>query len=143
MAGRRDPTAAATKWADRLGSSGAAVEAGVRNVAEAPTMAAARNLEKYKAKVMDALASGKTKRNMEATTLSQWQEPMLKQGIERMAQGAQNNKGKMVAFNTALYSYQDSYLPAIHRMPNITKADNKARMLANFDKMSEFSYNRR
>lgn len=139
----KDPTKTARKWADRLANSTEQIRDGVQAVTKAPTISAAENIQAMQARFNQAITSGKTERALRAVSLSGWQEPMLTKGLSRIADGAQAAIPKQEAFLAQLLPYTNQVSNEIAKMPNSTPEQRRARMNANFDKMSAFKYNRR
>jgi len=63
-------------------------------------------------------------------------------GIGRVSSGVTASVSKMQKFGEQLISYQESNLPKIRSMPDVTLGDTKARMDAWFDIMSKFKPNK-
>ncbi len=141
MAKSRDPATVAKKWSQNLQNATAQIAAGVQAVQVAPTQLAARAQATMKARLVAAIDSGKWAKGLQAVSLSDWQQAMTNKGIPRVAQGAVDAETKQTTFYAKLLPYVASVSAQIKQMPNATAADRKARMLANFDAMSQFRKN--
>lgn len=122
---RVDPNAGADKWAQNLGASTQHIAAGIDRVTQAPGAKAAAASGKWLAKVTQS--KDKFAANVGAVSLSTWQ-AAAKDGVNRVASGAQSKKSKMAAFNTEFYAHLDRGAAAIGTMPTNTLEDgiNKA-----------------
>lgn len=129
----------AAKWKERLSNATEEMTDGVRAVTVAPGVQAAAKQETMKARLMEAITSGKWARNVQKKSLSEWQADMINVGIPRVSQGAAEKIGKVEKFMTKFLPFVEGVSKQIKAMPNATKADRKARMNKNFDLMSEFA----
>lgn len=124
---RVDPQAGADKWARNLGAATADIAHGIDRVTQAPGTKAAAASGKWLAKVTQA--EGKFKANVGAVSLASWQ-AAAKDGVNRVASGANSKKGKMVAFATQFYAHLDRGAAAISQMPTNTLEDGVAKAAA-------------
>lgn len=101
----RNPSAQAgtDAWAAGLAGAGAKLTAGVNKVTEAPTAAAARNIDGYLAGVQNAVSSGLLLRRLQGATLQDWKAAMIAKAVPRLATAAQNGKSKYSQFASSFY----------------------------------------
>jgi hypothetical protein len=137
---QKNPQAVAQKWATNLGQSTEAIKQGVMAVQTSPTALAAQNEAGYLAGVQKAVSSGKWARNLQATTLQQWQGAMVNKGLSRISTGANDAKGKVQAFQSQL-------LPFVYNLrsqlpPRGGLGQNMNRMTAFVQGMANFQYNK-
>ena len=135
----KNANAVAQKWRDRLQNASEEMKAGVQSVTQAPGQLAAQKADVMKARLMDALNSGKWQRKVSAVSLADWQQAMLNVGIPRVATGAAEKVAKVEKFMTKFLPFVDNVKKQIAAMPNATDQDRKNRMLKNFDLMKGFS----
>jgi len=103
---RRKTTAtnAAMKWRDRMSNAGAAIEAGVNAVTEAPGKLAAAQKANWLARI--TASADKWAQRTGAVTLQKWKDSTIQKGIPRIATG--------VEMGAANYqSWLEAYLPMI------------------------------
>lgn len=135
----KNATTIAQKWRDRLQSATQQMTDGVRAVTVAPGVAAAAKADVMKARLLDAINSGKWAKNVSAVSLNDWQQAMITTGIPRVATGAGDKVGKVEKFMTKFLPYVEGVRKQIAAMPKSTDQDRKNRMLKNFDLMKAFS----
>jgi hypothetical protein len=111
---------------------------GIDKVREAPGQAAAEKSEKMLAGITAAVTSGKWADRVAAVPLEEWKRLMKDKGVARVSAGIDAAAGDIEAFASQLGDYQDSYLPQIQNMPDLTIDDSEARMVANMRNMSKF-----
>lgn len=124
---RVSPSAGADKWARNLGASTQDIAAGIDRVTTAPGQKAAASSGKWLAKVTQAEPKFKT--NVAAVSLASWQ-ASAKDGVNRVASGANAKKGKMESFATEFYAHLDRGAAAINAMPTNTVEDGIAKSAA-------------
>jgi hypothetical protein len=132
----KDPSKSAQKWADQMANASASVTDGVMRMQEAPGIAAARNVDGYVAGVN--ANRGKWAQRVAAVPLGTIQQAMIQKGIPRMAEGASLAKGKVVAIQQALSTYQQAGLAQLNSQFPKTKANAKARAAWWIDYMGKF-----
>jgi len=128
------------KWAKRLKAAVDDVRAGIDKVTVAPGELAAAKKEKWIAKMTSSEVQEKWARAVAAVSLEEWKKRARDVGAGRIPGGVDAATDKMVKFGEALLSYQESKLPEVHRMADITREDMRARMNKWFDIMSAFKY---
>lgn len=133
---RKTPQEATEAWVTGLGQAGPAIEAGVKRVQTAPGVLAAQQKAKYLAGVQEK--AEKWANNVQRVDLPSWQNSMLKLGVPRVAQGAQEKRGKMEAFQAEFFPYLDRVMAEAARMPTTTKAQRIQKMVAVVTKTGEF-----
>lgn len=133
---RKTPQEATEKWVTRLGQAGPEIEAGVKRVQTAPGQQAAAQVQKYLAGVQEKVNKWRT--NVARVSLQEWQDHMLKLGVPRVAQGAQEKRGKMEAFQSEFFPFLDRVMAEAARMPTTTKAARIQKMVAVVTKIGEF-----
>lgn len=132
---RVDPQAGADKWAQNLGASTQHIAAGIDRVTSAPGQKAAAAKQKWLQKTTSSV--DKFANNVAAVSLQSWQ-ASAKDGVNRVASGANSKKSKMAAFNAEFYAHLDRGAAAIGSMPTnsledgIAKASAQIRHNANF-----------
>ena len=124
---RVNPADGAAKWARNLGAATQDIAAGIDRVTQAPGQKAAAASGKWLQKVSQA--EGKFKSNVASVSLSSWQ-AAAKDGVNRVAAGANAKKGKMEAFATEFYAHLDRGAAAINAMPTNTVEDGIAKAAA-------------
>ena len=128
------------KHARRLKGSVSDIVKGIEKVTVSPTAKAAEKIDKMKAHLDEAFASGKVERALKRVSLDEWKSKAAKKIPSRLGAGIDEAKDKMTDFFSKLFAHQNSGLPKIKEMPDLTKEDTKARMVAWFEHMSKFHY---
>lgn len=123
-----DPNAGTAKWVAGLSGATAQITAGVNAVTRAPGAAAAANVQVWLARVQASAQKWQT--NVGRVPLADWQRSMIEKGIPRIAQGAQANQDKMLAFNQKFYPYLETGMNKVKAMPKTTLQDNIQRAVA-------------
>jgi len=137
---RVDPSGFQEKHARRLKGALDDMRKGVERVSVAPTAQAAEKVEKMKAKLDEAFASGKVERTLKAVSLEDWKKDMLEKGVGRVSGGIDRAKDKVTSFATALLPKVESAQGAIKGMPDLTLDDNLARLDKYIREMAKFKY---
>ncbi len=96
-------SAGAEAWSQGYANSGAKMEAGVNRVTESPTVAAARQLGFYRQRILEALDSGYTERQLMASPLSDWKAGMTQKTKMGLSAAANRGKGKYASFAASFY----------------------------------------
>jgi hypothetical protein len=123
---RLTPEQQAEKWAARLSGATNDIAQGIDRVTEAPGAKAARQKSAYLANIQ--AKADKWERNVGRVTLNDWQ-TAAKNGVQRVAQGAQAKKGKMQDFLREFQPFQDRVTEKVRAMPRGTLEQNLARMV--------------
>ena len=125
-------TLTAAQFADKhIRRTKAALEdmrAGVNAVTVSPTLKAAAKADKMKARLVEAIDSGKWAEGLKRVSLEEWKDKMLKLGVSRVSQGLDENRGKIEAFAAQLLPYIDAGIPKINSMPDVTLEDSIQKM---------------
>jgi len=132
------PVEAAEKLATRLKGATTDMRKGVDRVAENPMEKAAAKEDKMKAKILEAIDTGKWAGNLRKVTLEEWKKAMRDKGIPRVAAGIDAAVPKMTAFFEQLFPYQDSLKARIKGMPDLTIEDSVARVSEWVREMGKF-----
>lgn len=138
----KNPADIAAKWATNLGNAGTSIQKGVQGVTTSPTAMAAANADGYLSGVQKAVSSGKWSRNLQAVSLSSWQNAMITKGLPRIQTGAQAGKGKVQSFMTQLMPYVQNLQGQLASTPRGTLGQNIQRMNTWVQGMAQFSYNK-
>lgn len=111
---------------------------GVQNVTEAPGAKAVRKKDKLRANFNAAVDSGKWEQNTAAVSKDQWVAATVEKGGQRFASGVAAAQSNIEAFHNDLQQYLSQTQAQIDSMPDATPEQRKAKMNANFDRMSKF-----
>lgn len=133
---RTTPQEAAAKWREKLSAAGPTIEAGVKRVQTSPGQLAAAQATKWMQRLRESEA--KWKERVGGVSLEQWRDPMLKVGVARVAQGAQEKEPKMVAFLGEFLPYVETVKQKVRSMPSTTPQQRIARMVANAESLRGF-----
>jgi hypothetical protein len=130
----QDSQTIATDWSNALSQSTTKITAGVNAVSVAPGVAAARQVDVWAANTLGAKA--KWQRNVQKTSLADWQEAMKTKGVPRISTGAQAAIPKFAAFMSQL---QPHIQAGLQKLPaRGTYEQNKNRMNQWADHMHTF-----
>jgi hypothetical protein len=135
-----DPNAVAQKWRQNLAASVPSIKASINALQVNPMQKAAQNGAAYAQGVMDAYNSGRWASGLMRVDFQEWKQKTAEVGTQRIASGAQAAMPKMTAFLGQLLPYTESVKAQIKQMPNSTQEERKQRMIANFEKMSQFKF---
>lgn len=135
MAIRGNPQQAAQKWADRLSGATQQIQEGIARVSEAPGRKAAAQKQAWLNNVQ--AKADKWERNVSRVSLEDWRSAATA-GVTRVAQGAQQKKGKMEAFQTEFFPFLERVQNRVNAMPRGSLEQNLARMVANAREISNF-----
>lgn len=133
------PQEFADKQATRLKGSVEEIRKGVDRVKDAPTAKAATKKDKYLSGVSQAVSTGRWQRGLMAVTLQDWQDAVKEKGLNRIAQGIDGARAKVVAFAEKLNAYQDNLKKEVDKMPDTTPEDRINKMTAWVRGMAKFS----
>lgn len=132
------PSEFAEKYARRLKGSVEDIRKGLEKVSVSPTELAAKRKDKMKARINEAIDSGKWENNLKKVTLDEWKTKAIEKGVSRIASGVDGAVKKMEDFANQLLAYQDSLKAKIKAMPDMTLEDRIARATAWIREMSKF-----
>lgn len=119
---------ATSKWLSNLSAASDRMQKGAMAVTSAPGLAAAKQADKWLARVTATKA--KFAARVSSVSLADWQNSFINVGIPRVAQGAQAKQGKMTAFFDEFLPYLARGLQTIDAMPSVTLEDGIARATA-------------
>lgn len=126
------------KWARNLGAAGEAIKNGVQAVTVAPTEKAASRADAYAAGVARAVADGKYQAGLRRVSLEDWKRAVLQKGLNRVAAGAVEGKGKMADFLTDFLPHVEAGQRMLESMPRGDLQSNIARAVAMMQHNSQF-----
>ena len=126
------------KHARRLKGSTADIERGIQRVSVAPGKLAAAKADKMKAKIDEAITSGRWAKRVGAVSLSDWQDKAIKKGIPRIASGIDAAAAKVEAFASKLLPAVDAAVNKVKGMPDLTLEDSINRASAYMREMAKF-----
>lgn len=132
------PSEFADKFARRLKASVEDIRKGLERVSESPTAKAAAKKDKMKARINEAIDSGKWSERLKAVSLEEWKSKAIDKGVNRIASGVDGSIKKMEDFAAQLLSYQDSLRAKIKAMPDMTLEDRINRATTWIREMSKF-----
>jgi hypothetical protein len=112
----------------------------VERVTVAPGVAAAAAADKFKARILEAIESGRWGNEVKRVTLEQWKSAMLLKGVPRIRAGTEAAVPEVQEFATALYAHIEIGQRALTSMPSVTLADNVDRMVSFVTHMSKFTF---
>jgi len=117
-------------WGNGLNGSAAKIKAGVQKVNVAPGVSAASKESKMLSNTTAAITSGKWSRNVQAVSLSQWQDAMSTKGTQNISSGvAQAQKTKVNAI-TKMLADTDAAVAQVDNMPTDTMEQRIAKATA-------------
>lgn len=114
---RSDPTTAAADWAQGLSQATQRIQRGIDSVTQAPGAKAASKADKYLAGVQSSV--GLWQRRVAAVSLADWQQA-AKDGVGRVAEGAQRKQGKFAQSIGPVFNHMSSVLGSVDNMPDNT-----------------------
>lgn len=126
----------ARKWKTRLDGAIDEIRAGVDKVTEAPGVKAAAASDKMRARIIEAIDTGRWGAEVSKVTLPEWKAAMADKGIPRIRAGTEAALDEVTAFNKALYSHIEAGQSAIEGKPSLTLEDNIDRMVTFIRHMS-------
>ena len=126
------------KWNRRIKAGLTDMRKGVEKVTEAPGKKAAEASDKMKARINEAIDSGKWGKNVAAISVDEWKSKMINKGIPRVSGGADAAKDKVASFAAKLLPAVDAAAAKAKSMPSLTLEDNIARMTTFIREMAKF-----
>lgn len=133
-----NPQALAELWAQRMAGAGERIKQGVQAVTTNPAEKAAAAAPQWLAGVQRAAAEGTFEAGLRKVTLADWKAKMLGKGLANMVNGAREAKNDFQKFLTDFLPFAAQVSEQINSMPSGTKEDSRARMMANFEAMSNY-----
>lgn len=133
------PREAAEKWQRRTKAATQDVAAGVDRVTVNPADKAIAALDKMRARLIEALDSGKVEAGLSRVSLEDWKRSMKDIGVARIASGV-DAKGvkKWDAFASEFFPFLDTVAGELDRMPDTTFEDGVNRMVHQVRRVHEF-----
>lgn len=132
------PREAREKHARNLKAAVPDITAGVDRVTVSPAAKAADKIDKMKAGLDAAFASGKVERRLRSVTLEDWKRKMKNKGIPNIARGVDESADKIERFFSELFPYQESLQGRIAGMPDLTLEDSVSRASTWIREMAKF-----
>lgn len=132
------PVEAADKQVRNIKGSIEQIKAGINKVTENPCELAAAQSEKMLAKITEAITSGKWSASLRRVSLTDWKTAFLTKGVNRIGQGAEAAKPKLVRFYTEFFPYVDTVQAECKAMANLNIDDAIAIAAHNIRRLSEF-----
>lgn len=111
------------KWARRLKGAVEDIRSGIEKVTESPTAMASKKQEKMKARLVQAIDSGKWASALNSVTLEEWKKKALEKGVNRISAGVDLSSDKVSKFAEQLLTYQDTLKKEVDKLPDITIED--------------------
>ena len=139
----RDPRKVAEKQIRRAQEASQDYVDGIKGVTEAPGLKAVKKKDKMKANFLKSLDDGKYERNTAAVSLQDWQAAAETKGAPRYSSGVEAARNDIIAFQEEFQPFVDGVKRELDAMPDATPEQRKAKMLANFEKMSKFRRTKR
>lgn len=128
-------------WQRKMNNAGQSMRDGVSNVTENPMEKAAMAEDRWAAGVQRARENGKFRDGVGSVSLSTWKDRYIKKGLPRIAEGVAAAGSVVEAF----HAQHQPICEQAHEEARAMKAagaDGRARMLANFERMSNFRFQR-
>jgi len=134
------PEEYAEVWASRLGASVDRIRSGVDRVTEAPGKRAAASVDRFRARILDAIDSGRWGAEVSKVPLETWKALMKEKGVPRIASGANAARPQMAEFARELFSHIERGQAELERMPHVTLDDSINRATAWIRHMAGFTW---
>jgi hypothetical protein len=131
----------AKKWASNTVNAGQAYEDGIRAVQNNPMEAAANAGDRMLAGVRKSIESGKHAANCRAVSKGRWQDAAIKKGRPRIADGVAQASPMVTAFHDQHQPIAEAS-SAEAKQAKANGVSGKERMMANYDRMSNFRFQR-
>lgn len=143
MARKYDPTKVTDKQVNNVAANTQAYIDGVEAIQEHPGRAAVRKKEKMKRKWIASVDSGKWEEGVTGYSLDDYKNTAKTIGANRLSEGVNNAKDKILDFHTQLSDYISRTQADIDAIDDSTEAGADAKMIANRKRMSQFRRVRR
>lgn len=134
------PSEFAKKWNRRLKGALPDIRSGVERVSESPMEKAAAAQDKMKARLIEAIDSGKWAMRLRSVSLDEWKKKLIEKGLPAISTGADLAIPRVEDFANQLLSFQKTAIAEIDRMPTLTLEDSIRKMEAWIRKMATFKY---
>lgn len=132
------PTAATTKWQQRMGAAGQQITEGVNAVTQAPGAKAAAKKATWIAKLQQSVTKWAT--NVASVSLGDWQQAMITRGIPNIATGVNAKAGNYSSFASQFYPYLAAGKSKIDNMPKGTLQAGIQKAVAQMTYNAQFKY---
>lgn len=136
------PEEAQEKHARRLKGSIEDMRKGIEKVTEAPTLKAAAKKEKMKQNLVASIDSGKWEAGLKRVSLDDWKTAMVDKGLNRVSQGIEGAKDKVIAFYSEFLPHLDKIQEELKKMPDLTLEDSISRVTHQIRRASQFKRTR-
>jgi len=130
----------ASLWKERLDAATPRIEAGVNRVTVAPGIKAAASVKKFRAKMLEAIDSGRWEGEVKKVPLDVWKRKMIDKGVPRIRAGTEAAVGEMEEFGAVLIKHIEEGQSQIDKLPSLTLADNIDRMVKFVTHMSKLHF---
>lgn len=127
----------AERWANRMGRATQAIEEGVRRVQDNPAEKAADASDAYVQGVQNA--QDKFEQKLRNVSLDDWKSRTIDVGIQRIAQGASQAKGKYQSAAEQIIEHENRGLRDLPNDVKVGLSDSRENMNYWFDHMSQLS----
>ena len=134
------PVQAREKHARNLKGSLTDIRDGINRVTVAPGTKAAAKADKWQMAIASTETKDKWARRVGSVSLEEWKRKAIDKGVPRISGGIDAAAGKMDAFYSQLFPFQESLQGRIAGMPDLTLEDSVARATAWIRGMADFEY---
>lgn len=133
-----DVSTVLSKWKQRAGAAAQDYATGVANTDKDPTQLAIAAIPRMRARVLEAIDSGKVANGLRAVGKGGWQQAVATKGVQNYSAGVNAADEKFTRAFGPLLQYIASVKSTVDSMPNVTDADRDARMLRNAQLMRQY-----
>lgn len=127
----------AEKWSRRIKGSTEDIRRGITNTSVAPGIAAAKQVQLMKQKLLESIENGTWEKAVSAVSLQEWQDKMIKKGIPRLAAGVDEAMTSQVAMAEQLLANVDASVAVVNQTPRGDLEQNIQRMVTFSREMSK------
>lgn len=135
----KDPKKTVDRQIAGVNASMTKIRDGLNAVSKSPGVAAAEQIDVMVQNFLAAVNDGSLEAALRGVDLEDWRAAALA-GVSEIGPGMEKKRSVIEEFHRQLQDYQLRYTQDIDAMEKGTKAASRARMNANFDAMSEFSF---
>lgn len=125
-----DASAVAAKWATRTSAASQDYVDGVTNTEKDPTALAIAAIPRMRARVIDAIDSGKVAAGLRRVGKGGWIAAVQAKGGPAFSAGVQAAEGKVAQAFAPLLAFESNLQRQVQAMPANTDAEREAKMLA-------------
>lgn len=136
------PQDVANKWVQGLSGATEMIRRGVERVGEAPTAAAARQVDLWQSQVSSQQTREKFVRGLQRVSLEDWRNAMLTKGVSRVATGAQASRTKFEQFMAEFLPFVEAIAARVRAMPKLSLEDRIQRMVTQVRETAGFRRSR-